>query len=69
MKTEAYEIAIKAEARAHAEFFGVAGDAEHIAARERLSRANVACGYVDYLTPFLPEVPPALKTRGTFYIV
>lgn len=57
-RTADYEIAIKAEAKAHAEFFGYS-DEESIALRERVNRANVAVGYVDYLHEFLPS-----KTGG-----
>lgn len=54
MNTKAdYTSAIQKEAEAHAAFFGCPGDAEAIAARIRVSNANVKLEYVAYLEPFL----------------
>lgn len=58
---EQIETAIKAEAIAHAEFFGYQGDAEGIASREQASRANVRhidrtgeeLDLCDYLIPYI----------------
>jgi len=57
------EAAIKAEAVAHAAFFGCEGDAEHIAMREKVSRANLSHvvrtysehEILNYLIRFIPE--------------
>ena len=51
--TRKYADAIRKEAEDHAAFFGHPGDAERIAGRESVNRANVAVGYVEYLKPYL----------------
>lgn len=56
-----WNAAAKAEAIAHAAFFGTPGDAEAIAERLKVSIANINAGYTEYLKGFEPgfQIDPA----------
>jgi hypothetical protein len=57
MKTQLLR-AMRAEAIAHAAFFGRGNDSEAIAARFAVSRANVSLGYFEHLTGYLETNEP-----------